>query len=194
MPDSSWKLIWIPISLWQLQRCQASPHHLTSTGIPMALPNLEENAEVSLTTGQESWSRLINASFEGPSPPKLQGLPQDPSISREIPRDLFLPVRWCPIPLHCMHSNSLFPIKHKRCLDFLDGSPESRQEHCNKYRGTLRSPQQHQRVPCTPNQLRMKPVSPTLIPEPSCDPNQTWKVAWLPLGNSRDAQTTPSQV
>ena len=163
---------YIPVAIGKVP----SVSNLTSRGIPMAPPNLEENAEVSLTTGQESWCHLINASFEGPSPPKLQDLLQVPAATREIPRDLLLPVRWGPISLHCMQRNSFFPVKHKRCLDFLDGSLECRQEHCNKSRGTLRLPQQHQG---TPNQLKMRLVSPTLIPEPFCDPNQTWKVAWL---------------
>ena len=36
----------------------------------------------------------------------------------------------------------MFPIKHERSLDFLDGTPESRQEHCHKSTGSLRLPQQ----------------------------------------------------
>ena len=113
--------------------------------------------------------------------------------SRKI-MSLTLPARWGPIPLHCLQSKSVFPIKHRRRLDFLDGTPESPQEHCHKSRGTLKSPQQHKRALCTTNQLKMRPDSPALAPEPSHVPHQTRQVAWLPLGNSRDSLRTPSQV
>ena len=38
------------------------------------------------------------------------------------------------------------PHQHKRSLDFLDGTPESHQDHCHKSRGTLRSLQQHEEL------------------------------------------------
>ena len=40
----------------------------------------------------------------------------------------------------------MFPIKYKRSLDFLDGTPESPQGPCHMPRGTLRLRQQHKRI------------------------------------------------
>ena len=54
---------------------------------------------------------------------------------------------------------------------------QSPQEHSHNSRGTLRSPQQHERAPCTQNQLEMRPDSPALAPEPSRIPHQTRQVA-----------------
>ena len=60
--DDAWLLLKIdmipniPVEIGKVP----SVSRLTLRGIPMALLNLEENAEVSLTTGQESWCRLIN--------------------------------------------------------------------------------------------------------------------------------------
>ena len=48
-----------------------------------------------------------------------------------------------------------FHTKHDRSLDFLDGTPESHQEHCHKSKGTLMSPQQQESAPCATNQLEM---------------------------------------
>ena len=50
----------------------------------------------------------------------------------------------------------MFHLKHERSLDFLDGTAGNPQEHYHKSRGTLRTLQQHERVPHTPNQLEMK--------------------------------------
>ena len=70
-----------------------------------------------------------------------------------------------------MHAEKFrVPHQHERSLDFLVGLPESPQEHSKKARGTLRSLQQHKSVPCTPNQLEMRPGSPALALEPSCIP------------------------
>ena len=77
------------------------------------------------------------------------------------------------IPLHCMQSHSVFPIKYVRSLDMLDGTPESPQEHCHKMRRTLMSPQEHKIARCTPNQLEMKPISPSLAPGIPCSPSYT---------------------
>ena len=66
-----------------------------------------------------------------------------------------------------MQSNSVFHIKHERSLHFLNGTPESVQEHWHKSSGLLRSPQKDKRGPCTPNHLEMRPDSPALAPEPS---------------------------
>ena len=59
----------------------------------------------------------------------------------------------------------LFHIKQERSLDFLDGTPESPQEYCHTSRGILMSPQQHERAPCTPNQLNMRRDSLALTQE-----------------------------
>ena len=59
----------------------------------------------------------------------------------------------------------MFPIKHIRRLDLLDGTPESPQEHCHKSRRTLMSLQKCEIAWGTPNQIRMKPDSPALAPD-----------------------------
>ena len=51
----------------------------------------------------------------------------------------------------------MFPIKHIRSLDLLDGTPESPQEHCHKSRRTLMSLQEVEIARCPPNQMEMKP-------------------------------------
>ena len=79
--------------------------------------------------------------------------------------------------MHCMQSNSVFPIKHVRTLDLLDGTPESPQKHCHKPRRTLMSPEEYQIAQCTPNQVEMKPDFPALAPEPSRIPHDTRQVA-----------------
>ena len=60
-----------------------------------------------------------------------------PAATRENPWDFPLATRWVPIPLHCMQSNCVFPIKHLRSLDLLDWTAESPQQHCHKTRRTL---------------------------------------------------------
>ena len=66
----------------------------------------------------------------------------------------------------------MFPIKHVRSLDLLDATPESSQEHCQKSRRTLISPQEFEITQCIPNQLEeMKPDSLALTPEPSRVPH-----------------------
>ena len=67
--------------------------------------------------------------------------------------------------MHCMQSNSVFPTKHVRSLDLLDGTPESPQEHCHKSRRTLMSLQECEIARSTPNQLKMKPDSSAFSPE-----------------------------
>ena len=66
--------------------------------------------------------------------------------------------------LHCMQSNCVFPIKHIRSLDLLDWTLESPLKHCHKTRRTLMSPQERKIDWCTPNQLKMKHISPSLNP------------------------------
>ena len=57
-----------------------------------------------------------------------------------------------------------YPIKHVRSLNVLDGTPESPQDHCHKMRRPLMSTQECKIAWCTPNQLEMKPISPSLAP------------------------------
>ena len=59
----------------------------------------------------------------------------------------------------------------------LDGTPESPQDHCHKMRGTLLSPQEYKVARCTPSQLEMKPISPTLAPQLSRVPHHSEQVA-----------------
>ena len=81
------------------------------------------------------------------------------------------------IPQHCMQSNSMFPIKHVRSVDLLDGITESPQEHCHNSRRTLMSLQEHEIAQCTLHQLEMKPDSPEFAPEPSHVPHLIGQVA-----------------
>ena len=78
---------------------------------------------------------------------------------------------------HYMQSNSVFPIRHGRSIDFLEETPERPQGHCHKSRWTMKSQQQQERAQCTPNQLEMRPDSPALAPEPSLVPHQIRHVA-----------------
>ena len=100
----------------------------------------------------------------------------------------------CPIPLHSVRSNSLFPIKKVRSLDLLDGTTESPSEVPHKSRRTLMSPLECGIARCSPNQLEMRSNSPTLGLEQCLVPHHTGQLAWLPLGNSRDSLRHPSQV
>ena len=51
-----------------------------------------------------------------------------------------------------------------RNLDFPDGTKENPQEHCHNKRRILMSPQECIIDWCTPNQLKMKHISPSLNP------------------------------
>ena len=62
--------------------------------------------------------------------------------------------------MHWVQSNSVFPIKHVRRLNVLDGTTESLKDHCHKTRGSLLSPQECKIARCMPSQLEMKPISP----------------------------------
>ena len=56
------------------------------------------------------------------------------------------------------------------------------------------SPQECQITRCSPNQLEMTTNSPALASKPCPIPDRTERLAWLPLGNSRDSVRHPSQV
>ena len=96
--------------------------------------------------------------------------------------------------LHCVQSNPVFPMKHVMSFNLLDGTAKSPEEHCHKTRRTLMSPQECKIARCTPNQLEMKPISPSLAPYLSRVPHHTEQVAGLPFGNYRDCLRHPSQV
>ena len=98
------------------------------------------------------------------------------------------------MPLHCVQSNALFPIKQVRNLDLLDGTTESPPEVPHKSRRTLMSPQECEIARCIPNQLEMMTNSPALPSEQCPIQHHTGQFAWLPLGNSRDSLRHPSQV
>ena len=76
-----------------------------------------------------------------------------------------------------MHSNSLFPIKHVRSLDLLDGTAESPREIPHKSRRTLMSLQEYEIPQGSPNQLKIKPYFPELAPEHFPVSHQTRQVA-----------------
>ena len=76
----------------------------------------------------------------------------------------------------------------------LDGTKESPPEDPNKSRRRLMSPQECQIARCSPNQLEMTTNPPALASEQCPIPDHTERLAWLPLGNSRDSLRHPSQV
>ena len=55
------------------------------------------------------------------------------------------------------------PNKTRKDLDFLDGTPESPQEHPHKSRMTMISPKEREIFHCIPNQHEMSPESPHWI-------------------------------
>ena len=93
-----------------------------------------------------------------------------------------------------MQSNALFPMKHVRSLDLLDGTTESPQEIPHKSRRTMLSSQESEIARCSPHQLQIMTNSPRLASEQSLFPHHTGKVAWLLLGNDRDSLRHTSQV
>ena len=93
-----------------------------------------------------------------------------------------------------MQSNALLPIKQVRSLDLLDGTKASSPEVPNKCRRTLMSLQECQKARSSPNQLEMTTNSHALASEQCPIPDHTGRLAWLPLGNSRDSLRHPSQV
>ena len=95
---------------------------------------------------------------------------------------------------HCTQSNALYPIKHVRGLDLLDGTTESPPEIPHKSRRTLMSLQECEIARCSPNQLEMTTNSPALASEQCPVPHHIGQLASLPLGNYRDSLRQPSQV
>ena len=98
------------------------------------------------------------------------------------------------IPLHCVQSNALFPIKQVRSLDLIEETTESPPEIPHKSRRTMMSPQECEIALCSPNHLEMTTNSPALSSEQCPIPLHTGHLAWLPLDNSRDSLRHPSQV
>ena len=76
----------------------------------------------------------------------------------------------------------------------LDGTKESPPEVPNKSRRTLMSPQECQIARCSPNHLELTTNPPALASEECPIPDDTGRLASLPLGNSRDSLRHPSQV
>ena len=99
-----------------------------------------------------------------------------------------------PIPLHCVQSNSMLPIKEVTSMYLLDGNAESTKEHPHRSRMTLMSPNECEVVRCILNQLEMPPDSTVLDLEQSSVSYHTRPVACLIVGNSRDSLRHPSQV
>ena len=82
---------------------------------------------------------------------------QLPAATPEKPSAIPLTERGGLIPLHCVQSNSLFPIKQVRSLDMLHGSTESPPEIPHNSRRTLMSPQECEISRGSPNQTRFSP-------------------------------------
>ena len=79
--------------------------------------------------------------------------------------------------MHCMHSNSLFPIKQVRSLDLRYGTTESPREIPQKSRRTLMSLLEYEIPRGSPYQHKIKPYLPALAPEQFPIPHQTRQVA-----------------
>ena len=133
-------------------------------------------------------------SFQWPSLPKLENIPQVSATTREKPSVFPLGESQAPIALHCMQSNSRFPIKHERIINLIIRTPESTQEHPDMSRMTLMSRKRGEIVRCIPNHLDMIPNSPVLDLEQSPIPHHTRQVACLTSGNSRDSLRHTSQI
>ena len=85
--------------------------------------------------------------------------------------------------MHCVQSNSLFPIQQVWSLDLLDGTTESPREIPQKSRRTLMSLQEYEIPQGNPNQHNIRLYFPALAPEQFPVPHQTRQVALLPLGD-----------
>ena len=94
------------------------------------------------------------------------------------------------IPLYCVQSNALFPIKQVMSLDLLDGTTESPPEVPHKSRRTLMSPQECEIAWCSQNQIEMTTNFPVLASEQCPVHHHTAQLAGLPLGNTRDSLRT----
>ena len=93
-----------------------------------------------------------------------------------------------------MQSNALFPIKHVRSIDLLDGTTGMPPEVPHKSRRKLMSLQECEIAWCGPNQLEMTANFPALSSDRFPFPHHTAQLAWLPLGDFRDSQRHTSQV
>ena len=182
MPDNSRILLGIPISLCLLE------------SDPQCHSSLQEASVVSLwALFRFLWypSSLDRSADVAEETRVLKGHPRHnsriytrfPTATRENPWDFPLSERWGTIPRHCVLSNSMFPIKHVRNLDLLDGTPESTQEQPHKSRMTLMSPKECETVRCKWNQFEMTPDSTVfdLVQYPA--PQHTRQLACLTLGN-----------
>ena len=98
------------------------------------------------------------------------------------------------IPLHCVQSNALFPMKQVRSLDLIDETTESPPEIPHQSKRTLMSPQECEIAWCSPNHVEMTTNFPALSSEQCPIPPHTGQLAWVPLDNSRDSLRHPSQV
>ena len=96
--------------------------------------------------------------------------------------------------MHCVQSNSFFPIKQVRSLDLLNGTTESPREIPQKSKTTLMSLQEYEIPRGSPNQHKIKPNSHALAPEQFPVPHHTRQVAWFPLGNYQNSMRHTSSV
>ena len=76
----------------------------------------------------------------------------------------------------------------------LDVTKDSPPEVANKSGRTLMSQQEYQIARRSPNQIETTTNSTALASEQCPIPDHTGRLAWLPLGNTRDSLRHPSQV
>ena len=87
-------------------------------------------------------------------------------------------------------------VPNQRCKEprFPWWNGRESQEHCHDKRRTLMSTHKCKIDWCTPNQLKMKHISPSFNPEQSRIPHHIQQVAWQRLQKSRDSLRHKSQV
>ena len=174
--------ITVPTRNWPFFSCH------TSRSVRLVL-----TSQFRFITRQESWRCWKYMSFQSPSRQTGEYTQGNHRNSRK-PRNLPLKERRGLILLHCMQSNSMFPIKQVRRIDLLDGNPMNPQKHTHKSRMTLMSPRECEIVRCIPNQHKMTPNSALLDLVQSTIPHPTRHVACLTLGHSRDSLRYLSQI
>ena len=168
------------------------------------LPHVQKCPYCQVKPSLDSWDVHRNKIGVLTSLNKQKFLMSTPTVTREhkpasrcnLRKSIRLPAcwRWGPIPLHCVQSNSLFPIKQVRSLDLPERTTESPREIPQKSRRTLMLLQEYEIPRGSPNQLNIKPNYRALAPEQFPVPHHTRQVAWLLLGNYQNFLRHTSSV
>ena len=193
MPDNSWIFLGIPISHCQLEsdpRCHSSLQEASVLSLQALFRFLCYPSSLDRSTDVAEETRVL----KGHPRHNSRIYTRFTATTREKRWDIPLSERWGTIPLHCVLSNSMFPIKHIRNLDLLDVNPENTQEQPHKSRMTLKSPKECETVRCNRNQFETTPDSTVFDLGQSPVPQHTRQLDCLILGNYRDSMIYPSQI